>query len=210
MNREDVLQILRRICDVISVNEEYLSELDRAIGDGDHGVTMKLGCDALKANLPSLEGESISQILFKSGLTFLSAVGASVGPLYGTALMRAGQVVQGKTEITEEDIVRMFDAALAGIKERGKAKAGDKTMVDTIEPAVDVLRESFESGIPFSTALQKMLEAAKDGMESTARMKSQVGRSSRLGDRSVGYQDPGATSSYLMIESVCQYLLTKC
>jgi len=209
LGSQDMIQLLQEICDTIEANKEYLNELDRGIGDGDHGVSMSLGCTALKNNLPSLADKSVTEILTKSGMVFLSAIGASVGPLYGTAMIRAGQAVQGKQEITESDLVAMAEAALKGIKDRGKAEPGDKTMVDAIQPAVETLKREFEAGTPFLQAAEAAVEAGRKGMESTVGLRSKLGRSSRLGDRSVGKQDAGATSSYLMMKASLEFLKKK-
>jgi dihydroxyacetone kinase-like protein len=128
-------------------------------------------------------------------------VGGASGPLYGTAFMRAGQVVQGKNELSEEDIVKVFEAALDGIKQRGKAEAGDKTMIDSIEPAYKALKESLENNIALPEALNRAANAAKEGMEYTKNISARKGRASYLGERSIGHLDPGATSAYLMIKS---------
>ncbi|MGB9780193.1 dihydroxyacetone kinase subunit DhaL [Caldanaerobacter sp.] len=207
VTKEDVLKVINRIVEVIRENREYLTELDSAIGDADHGINMDRGFEAVKQKLDTIpENSDIGTILKTVGMTLVSTVGGASGPLYGTAFMRAGQVVQGKTELTEEDIVKIFDAALQGIKDRGKAQAGDKTMIDAIEPAYKALKESLENNIALPEALKRAANAAKEGMEYTKNISARKGRASYLGERSIGHIDPGATSSYLMINAFSEVI----
>ncbi|ADH61474.1 dihydroxyacetone kinase, L subunit [Thermoanaerobacter mathranii subsp. mathranii str. A3] len=204
ITKNDVLKIVDKIVEVIKENKEYLTELDAAIGDADHGINLDRGFDAVKQKLTTLpETTDIGTILRTIGMTLVSTVGGASGPLYGTAFMRAGQVVQGKNELSEEDIVKIFEAALDGIKQRGKAEAGDKTMIDSIEPAYKALKESLENNIALPEALNRAANAAKEGMEYTKNISARKGRASYLGERSIGHLDPGATSAYLMIKTFC-------
>jgi len=204
ITKNDVLKIVDKIVEVIKENKEYLTELDAAIGDADHGINLDRGFDAVKQKLTTLpETTDIGTILRTIGMTLVSTVGGASGPLYGTAFMRAGQVVQGKNELSEEDIVKIFEAALDGIKQRGKAEAGDKTMIDSIEPAYKALKESLENNIVLPEALNRAANAAKEGMEYTKNISARKGRASYLGERSIGHLDPGATSAYLMIKTFC-------
>ncbi|MBE3592914.1 MAG: dihydroxyacetone kinase subunit L [Thermoanaerobacter sp.] len=202
ITKNDVLKVVDKIVEVIKENKEYLTELDAAIGDADHGINLDRGFDAVKQKLTTLpETTDIGTILKTLGMTLVSTVGGASGPLYGTAFMRAGQVVQGKNELYEEDIVKIFEAALDGIKQRGKAEAGDKTMIDSIEPAYKALKDSLENNIALPEALNRAANAAKEGMEYTKNISARKGRASYLGERSIGHLDPGATSAYLMIKS---------
>lgn len=202
ITKNDVLKIVDKIVEVIKENKEYLTELDAAIGDADHGINLDRGFDAVKQKLTTLpETTDIGTILKTIGMTLVSTVGGASGPLYGTAFMRAGQVVQGKNELSEEDIVKIFEAALDGIKQRGKAEAGDKTMIDSIEPAYKALKDSLENNIALPEALNRAANAAKEGMEYTKNISARKGRASYLGERSIGHLDPGATSAYLMIKT---------
>lgn len=198
----DFIQALRDIADRIEQEKDYLSELDRAVGDGDHGVTMSIGWQAVKAKLEEFDGNSTCGEICKTvGMTFLNAVGSSVGPLYATAFIRGSAVLQGKTELNEDDIVQFWIAAVNGILERGKAQPGEKTMVDAWHPAMAALKASREAGKDLAASLEDAVKAAEQGMKSTAEMLSQKGRSSRLGERSLGHQDPGATSAYMILDS---------
>ncbi|AAM25174.1 MULTISPECIES: dihydroxyacetone kinase subunit DhaL [Caldanaerobacter] len=207
ITKEDVLKVIDKIVEVIRENKEYLTELDSAIGDADHGINMDRGFEAVKQKLATIpENSDIGTILKTVGMTLVSTVGGASGPLYGTAFMRAGQAVQGKTELTEEDVVKIFEAALQGIKDRGKAQAGDKTMIDSIEPAYKALKESLENNIALPEALKRAVNAAKEGMEYTKNISARKGRASYLGERSIGHIDPGATSSYLMIKALADVI----
>lgn len=201
ITRSTLIKVLDRIIDVIKENKEYLTELDSAIGDADHGINLDRGFNAVKDKLNGFSESDIGTILKTTGMTLVSTVGGASGPLYGTAFMRAGQAVQGKNELTEEDVVKMFEMALEGIKQRGKAEAGDKTMIDSIEPAVKALKDALSNGIALPEALNRAANAAMEGMEYTKNISARKGRASYLGERSIGHQDPGATSAYLMIKT---------
>lgn len=197
-------EILVRIADRMEVEKDYLSELDRALGDGDHGVTMSIGWQAIKGKLLEFDDQSPSGDICKAvGMTFLSAVGSSVGPLYATAFMRSAAVLQGKNEWNEDDFVEFWVSAVQGIQDRGKAQLGDKTMIDAWIPAIEALKEGQREGKEFVTLLKDAAAACEKGMKATKEMISQKGRSSRLGNRSLGHQDPGATSAYFIFSTFC-------
>jgi dihydroxyacetone kinase-like protein len=193
-------QALLDIAVRIEQEKDYLSELDRAVGDGDHGVTMSIGWQAITEKLQELEDENnCGEICKAVGMTFLNAVGSSVGPLYATAFLRGGAVIQGKSELDQGDIILFWVTAIHGIHERGKAQLGDKTMMDTWIPAIEALQHANNQGKDLLTCLEEAVTAAEQGMKSTINMLSLKGRSSRLGERSIGHQDPGATSAYILL-----------
>ncbi|MDF2958949.1 MAG: dihydroxyacetone kinase, subunit [Paenibacillus sp.] len=195
-------QILLKIGESIEAEKEYLSELDRIIGDGDHGVSMAIGWMAIREKLTELESEIDLGVVFQSvAEAFLNAVGASVGPLYGTAFLRGSMVAKGKTELNEEEIVKFWSAAVTGIQQMGKAEAGDKTMLDTWLPVAGSLERSLEQGEGLLPSLDGAVEAGRQGMNSTKEMISQKGRSGRLGERSKGHIDPGAASAFIIFSS---------
>ncbi|RLC64131.1 MAG: dihydroxyacetone kinase subunit L [Chloroflexi bacterium] len=200
----EVLLCLHRMADVIGENKEYLTELDAAIGDADHGINMNRGFQNVLKKLPAVEDKDIGTILKTAGMALVSSVGGAGGPLYGTAFMQAGMAVAGKHELEAEDILAILDAALKGVIMRGKANLGDKTMVDAITPAVNAMREALENGAGTAEALQRAKEAAEKGMKDTIPMLARKGRASYLGERSIGHQDPGATSSYLLIGTMAE------
>lgn len=200
----DVVDCLRRMVDVIHENKGYLTDLDAAIGDADHGINMDRGFQKVLEKLPGLEGKDVGTVLKTVGMTLVSSVGGAGGPLYGTAFMQAGTAVAGKHEIEAGDLLAIMDAALKGVMMRGRSKAGEKTMIDTIAPAVTAMREALENGASTQEILEQATAAAEQGMKDTIPMQALKGRASYLGERSIGHQDPGATSSFLLIRTVAE------
>lgn len=200
---ENLKTFLKNVVTIIEENKDYLSELDRKLGDGDHGVTMSIGWQAVneKLNGELLKEQDCSKICITTGRTFLSAVGSSVGPLYATGFLRGAKAFQNKTELTDQDLHDFWVAFIGGVKERGQAEVGDKTMIDTLQPASEALKSSFEQSNDFMIAFTEAVAAGEQGMKSTKDMLSKRGRSSRLGERSIGNQDPGATSAYLILNT---------
>ncbi|MEN1969863.1 dihydroxyacetone kinase subunit DhaL [Lentibacillus sp. N15] len=197
---------LINVSDLMEENKDYLSDLDIMLGDGDHGITMSIGWKAIRTKLDEelLEEEDCGKISMVTGRSFLSAVGSSVGPLYATGFLKGAKVMQGKTAFTEEDLVNFWTAFIDGIKERGQAEVGDKTMVDTFEPAKNSLVKTFEESQDVLISFTNAVEDAKEGMESTKKIPSKKGRSSRLGERSIGHLDPGAASAFIILSAFLQ------
>lgn len=200
----DVIEFLHRARDVLQENKEYLTELDAAIGDADHGINMDRGFQNVMKKLPSVEDKDAGTILKTVGMALVSSVGGAGGPLYGTAFMQAGMALAGKYELTAGDILAALDAALKGVMMRGKSEPGQKTMIDAIHPAVTAMREALDGGASTLEALERAAAAAEKGMKDTIPMLALKGRASYLGERSVGHQDPGATSSYLLIRTMAE------
>jgi dihydroxyacetone kinase-like protein len=201
VTKDAVLAWIRLLADVYAENRQYLTELDSPIGDADHGINMDRGFKKTMEKLPEVVDKDIGAILKAVGMTLVSTVGGAAGPLYGTFFMRAGTAVDGKEEISPEEVVALFDAGLQGILMRGKAELGDKTMVDAMTPAVAALRGAVNGGSDLSSALHGAVDAAEKGMKDTIPMLALKGRASYLGERSIGHQDPGATSTYLMFKA---------
>ncbi|MFB9758192.1 dihydroxyacetone kinase subunit DhaL [Ectobacillus funiculus] len=199
----DLKVFLKNVVDVIEEQKDYLSELDRKLGDGDHGITMSIGWQAIneKLNNELKDEQDCGKICAIAGRTFLSAVGSSVGPLYATGFLRGGKAFQNKSEVTDEELKEFWVAFIEGIKERGQAQVGDKTMIDTLQPALESLQQQFEQTGDFAAAFSEAVAAGQKGMESTKDLLSKRGRSSRLGERSLGNQDPGATSAFLILNT---------
>ena len=197
-----VLEILASMGAVIEENAQFLTDLDAAIGDNDHGINMARGFKKVEADLPGLEGKDVGTILKKAGMDLVSTVGGSSGPLYGTAFMKAGAAAAGKMEVTLEDFLAMMDAAVAGVQMRGKAVYGEKTMLDSMIPALDAMREAAATGAGSHDVLQAGVEAACAGVEYTKGIIATKGRASYLGERSIGHQDPGATSFTLLLGAI--------
>lgn len=199
--RDDTVKWIKACAQVLGENRDYLTQLDAAIGDADHGANMDRGFRAVINKLPEFSDKDIGTIFKNVGMTLISTVGGAGGPLYGTFFLQAGMKTAGKMELTLADWVVALDAALSGVIMRGKAELGDKTMVDALTPAVKALKTAQEDNVTFSQALQQSAEAARQGMEATTPLVARKGRASYLGERSAGHQDPGATSSYLLLKA---------
>ncbi|WP_031548054.1 dihydroxyacetone kinase subunit DhaL [Salinicoccus luteus] len=198
----------KEIVSMVEEEKNYLCELDRKLGDGDHGVTMSIGWQAVDEKIDNelLEEEDCGKVNIMVGKTFLNAVGSSVGPLYATGFMRGGKVVKGKSVIGDSDLAEFWIAFARGIQERGQAEVGDKTMVDTLEPFADKLESVYAETKDFRIAFNEAVEAGEKGMQYTKDIISKKGRSSRLGERSIGAQDPGATSAYLILATFQNFI----
>jgi dihydroxyacetone kinase-like protein len=197
---------LEQVCVVIEEQKMYLSELDGAIGDGDHGVNMAKCFREVKKKLSTNQGKDVQSVLNDVGMVVLNSVGGAMGALYGTFFLKLAQEAAGKPEIHLDDLVRMFQGAEKGILDIGKANLGDKTLIDTLSPAVRSLEKAMKDGKSLSAALANFEEAARKGMESTKQMVAKIGRASRLGERTIGHQDAGATSCYLILQSLAKGL----
>ena len=190
-----IYNCMSKIAEIITANKDFLTELDREIGDSDHGINMARGFAAVMEKLSSDEAD-IGAVLKKTGMTLLSKVGGASGPLYGTAYMEAGKVVAGKTELAPEDFNLIFDAAIAGIQKRGKAVKGEKTMLDAIIPASETYAKKISEGSAIVEALEAACNSAREGVEYT---KTIIAR----------HQDPGATSATLTLEAILKYFKEK-
>lgn len=202
ITRDLLIKALENMAQIIHENKEFLTDLDMAIGDSDHGINMDKGFNTVKDKLPSVAQQDCGTILKTVAMTLISTVGGASGPLYGTAFLKAAMLANQKMEISNEDLVNMFGAAIQGIQERGKAEPGDKTMIDALIPAYEALKQSFNEGRDLTEALAAALDAAQKGVEYTKTISAKRGRASYLGERSIGHQDPGATSSYLLLKAL--------
>ena len=200
-----VYAAINAISDAINENKDMLTNLDAVIGDADHGINMARGFNAVMAKLEDSKEEDISSVLKKVGMTLISTVGGASGPLYGTAFLRAAAAAQGTDRLTGEKALEMFNAAVQGIKDRGKAVKGEKTMIDALEPALEAFSQELSSGKSLLECLEAACKAAEEGVEYTKTIKATKVRASYLGDRSIGHQDPGATSSMIMLRALTEY-----
>jgi dihydroxyacetone kinase-like protein len=187
----------------IAAERDHLTQLDAAIGDADHGTNMHRGFTAVEARMEGLDdGTPPGRMLTQAGSTLVSTVGGASGPLWGSALRRAGRTLGDAETFDAAQLADALDAALAGIVELGAAEPGDKTIVDALGPAVSVLRSSLDAGTELPDALAQARSAAEEGMRATIPMQARKGRASYLGERSVGHQDPGATSTALIVAAL--------
>jgi phosphoenolpyruvate---glycerone phosphotransferase subunit DhaL len=201
VSQAQILEWLQVFATEIEQNKAYLTELDAAIGDADHGINMDRGFKKVSIQLPTLTDKDISSILKAVSMTLISSIGGASGPLYGTWFLRASTAVVGKQELTEQDILGILQAGLDGVLQRGKAQLGDKTMVDVLSPAVDAFELAVRESKGTLEALQQAVVAAQRGLHETIPMQAKKGRASYLGKRSIGHPDPGGTSAYLMLKS---------
>ena len=193
---------MAEIAAAVREQRDQLTQLDAAIGDGDHGTNMVRGFDAVERALDGRGEDAPGQVLIISGKTLVSTVGGASGPLWGSALRRAGRSLGAAPEIDGAQLAGALDAALAAIKELGAAEVGDKTIVDALEPAVAALRTALGAGEPLARALEATAAAAEEGAQATVPLQARKGRASYLGERSVGHQDPGATSTALIMRAL--------
>ena len=206
MKIETMRQIIAAIAQKIEEEKAFLTELDTAIGDGDHGINMARGFKAVEEMLPALQDADFGALLKGVGMQLVSTVGGASGPLYGTAFMKAGAACKGKTELTAEEFLAAFAAAIGGVKMRGKSEPGEKTMLDALCPAYDALAAALSAGKDLKSGMEAAVKAAEDGVAYTKTILATKGRASYLGERSIGHQDPGATSSLFMLQIIAQNL----
>jgi len=196
---DDVISILERIASDVPERAEELRDLDARIGDGDLGFTVTKGLGAMAEALPGLKGQPPGDQLAKAGMAFNRAASSTFGVLFATALMRGGREIRGKENPAAADVVAVGRGALQGMMDRGKAKLGDKTLLDALAPAIDAFEEAQNEGDSLAQCAEKAIEACEAGVKATEAMQSRVSRASWLGERSIGVQDPGATAVLYML-----------
>ncbi len=197
---------VRRFAELVAQERDHLTELDSAIGDADHGTNMDRGMKAAVAALDETAPTGAGPLLTKVGMTLVSTVGGASGPLYGTLFLRMGTTAGDVGEVGPDLVAAAFRAGLDGVVARGKAVADDKTMYDALAPAVDALEAGLKDGLDLAAALGRAREAADAGRDATIPMLARKGRASYLGERSVGHQDPGATSVALLVAAAADTL----
>lgn len=202
---QDGLFVIHDLIDTIQANKAYLSEIDGAIGDGDHGINMNKGFTLCRERLGASRAD-LAAGLKTLGRVLLMEIGGSMGPLYGTFFMELSKAAAAKEQIDKTIFAEMLAAALTGVQALGNAKVGDKTLLDTLVPAVEAYRAAVAGGAGFGAALEQMEAAAAKGKESTRDLVAKVGRASRLGERSRGVLDAGAVSCYLILASMAKSL----
>lgn len=197
-----MIRWLRAAAESMGEQKELLTRLDKAIGDGDHGINMDRGFRKVLEQLDGAAASDLSGILKTAAMALISSVGGASGPLYGTFFLRASAAAAGKKDLSASDFHKLMEAGLEGVRQRGKAQAGDKTMVDALLPAVQAFGEALSEQQNLTLALARAVEAARRGAEATIPLIARKGRASYLGERSAGHQDPGATSSYLILKAL--------
>ncbi len=195
--------MLLHLCRTMEASKDLLTQADKAIGDGDHGIGMARGFEAVRLKLEAAEGAGVGDLLKLAGLALITSVGGASGVIFGTLFRSGGANLAGAQAFGSPELALLLSGGLQGVKERGKAKVGDKTMVDALEPAA--LRAAELIGLPLDEALPQVAAAAEEGMESTKRLVATVGKAKTLGERSLGHADPGALSLCLLLRSMAEY-----
>ena len=197
--------VIKEMAATMEEHRRYLTKLDSEIGDGDHGNNMHRGFQAALERLDAADPSTPADVLKAVSMALISKVGGAAGPLYGTAFLRASTALSDKEEVSAEDAAEALEAALGGIKQRGKAEVGDKTIVDALEPAAEAAKEAAgEDSV--AGVFRSAADAAKEGAESTVPLTARRGRASYLGARAEGHQDPGATSTYMLLDAAARTL----
>ena len=197
--------VIREMAATMEENRRYLTKLDSEIGDGDHGNNMNRGFQAALESLDGADPSTPADVLKAVSMALIRKVGGAAGPFYGTAFLKASAALGDKEEVSAEDAAEVLAAALGGIKQLGKAEVGDKTIVDALEPAVEAAKEAAGGG-SVAGVFRSAADAAKEGAESTAPLTARKGRASYLGARASGHQDPGATSTYMLLDAAARAL----
>jgi dihydroxyacetone kinase-like protein len=203
---ESTLAVVQEMAAAMEEHRKHLTQLDSAVGDGDHGNNMHRGFQAALERLEGTNPQTPSDALKAVSMALVNKVGGAAGPLYGTAFLRASTALSSKEDLSPEDVAGALEAALGGIKQRGKAEVGDKTIVDALEPAVESAKEAASSGGGAGEVFRAAAEAAEEGAEATVPLTARRGRASYLGPRSAGHMDPGARSTYLLLDAAARAL----
>ena len=200
----DIVRWIQALQRVYSEQKQYLTDLDAAIGDADHGINMDRGFTAALKEIGSSENADIGIILKSIASALIRTVGGVSGPLYGTFFLRAADTCTARLKLESADVVELFDAGVRGIIRRGGAQLLDKTMIDTLWPAVDAMKVTLQNGGSLQQILNDGARAGECGMKQTVPLLAKKGRASYLGERSIGHQDPGATSSFYMLQAAAR------
>ena len=203
---EPTLAVIEEMAAAMEEHRRALTRLDSEIGDGDHGNNMHRGFQAALERLEATNPQSPADALKAVSTALISKVGGAAGPLYGTAFLRASSALSGKEDLSPEDVAEAVEAALSGVKQRGKAEEGDKTMIDALAPAAEAAKEAASAGSGAGEVFRAAAEAAGEGAEATVELTAKRGRASYLGERAAGHMDPGARSSYLLLDAAARAL----
>jgi phosphoenolpyruvate---glycerone phosphotransferase subunit DhaL len=206
ISSDQIFTWIERFAVHIAEQKDYLTQLDAAIGDADHGANMHRGLQAVLAKKAELQNSDIGAMLKGVAMTLISTVGGASGALYGTFFLQASTLAGGRTELSPSEFGSVLEKGLAGIVLRGKAALGDKTMIDALQPAIKAYKFSIDSDETLEQALSKAVIAAEEGLKSTVPLVARKGRASYLGERSAGHPDPGATSTLILFRSAAETL----
>jgi len=200
LGKDYFYNVIEKIAALIEEKRDYLTELDAAIGDADHGFNLSIGFREVSKKMPEWKDKDLKGFFRSVGMTLLGKVGGASGPLYGSFFMKFGEPGSGKTEVTFQDLFEMFKQGVQAVEQRGKATVGEKTMVDALKPALITFEKAMEQNLEAKKVLEVFIDAARQGAKSTIDMIAKKGRAMRLGERSKGHLDPGAASSTMILE----------
>lgn len=203
---DEILEIFKTMSEEVVPQADTLRDLDSQIGDGDLGITITRGMEAVIEGLDALAGTPVSNQLGRSGMAFNRAAASTFGVLFATAMMRGGAAVKDREDVGADDVVAIGRAAMQGLMDRGKAKIGDKTLLDALAPAIDAFEEAQSSGKSLVEATDAAVDACEAGTKATIDMQSKVSRAGWLGERSIGVQDPGATAVLFMLQAIQKWV----
>lgn len=206
MNTQKIIEILSAMHLKMDEKKDFLTDLDNAIGDGDHGINMARGFSAIDQKLSGLGDKDIGAVLKTAGMTLVSEVGGSAGPLYGTAFMKAGMVMTDKYTMDLKDFLNCMKAAVDGVMMRGRSVQGEKTMLDAMIPALQAMEKAESDGLSAKAVVEAGVVSAMNGVEYTKTIPATKGRARYLGERSIGHQDPGATSFACLLDVIAKAL----
>jgi dihydroxyacetone kinase len=202
IGREASAATMRRVATVLTAGQQQLTELDQAVGDGDLGITAAKIAQALETHAASEADDDLGKFLSQGGMAINRVASSTMGTLIATALMRAAREIRGKSTLTPPDLAAMLSAADQGIQERGKAKPGDKTVIDTLHPAAEAFAAAITAGETPARAATRMLDAARQGLASVTPLRNKVGRASWVGERTEGKVDPGCALMVMILEAI--------
>ena len=200
LGKEYFYEVIEKIAGRIEEKRHYLTELDAAIGDADHGFNLSIGFREVIKKMPEWKDKDLKGFFKSVGMTLLGKVGGASGPLYGSFFMKFGEPANGKDQVTFQELFEMFNQGVQAVEQRGKATVGEKTMVDALRPAINAFKEAMEQNLEAKQVMKAFVDAARQGAQSTIDMIATKGRAMRLGERSKGHLDPGATSATMMLE----------
>lgn len=206
VTKVEILRWIDDITDVVVVNKDYLTELDAAIGDADHGLNISRGFLKVREKMQTINTDDIGELFKNIAMVLISSVGGASGSLYGSMFLKSSASAMKKTELSDEEFVNLLEVGVKGIHDRGKAVAGDKTMMDVWYPVINKMKEIISSGKSLKENISEVVSIAEKAKDSTKEMVAKKGRASYLGARSVGHIDPGAMSSFLIIQSLSKTL----
>jgi dihydroxyacetone kinase-like protein len=201
---DDMIKWLERFAALLAENRDYLTKLDAAIGDADHGANMDRGFKAVLTKKPEFQGKDMAVVFKTTAMTLISTIGGASGPLYGTFFLQAALAAGAKASISPDEFGALLEKGINGVIQRGKANLGDKTMIDALLPGLQAYQKALAGGESIGAALQKAAESASEGMKATTPLLAKKGRASYLGERSIGHQDPGATSAALLFQAAAE------